>query len=65
MRKIERLLGLIAAEHGATIDASGHGHIKIRGNGWTVTTAGTPSDLTNTLRNVRRDVRRAVLMAAA
>ena len=65
MRKLERALWKVAKAHSATVDASGHGHIKIRGNGWTVTTAGTPSDLTNTLRNVRRDVRRAVLMAAA
>lgn len=65
MRKLERALWGVAKAHGATVDTSSAGHLKIRGNGWTVTTAGTPSDLTNTLRNVRRDVRRAVLMAAA
>lgn len=65
MRKIDRSLRRIAAEHGATLGTSRAGHIKICGNGWKVTAAGTPSDLTNTLRNVQRDVRRAVLLAAA
>ena len=65
MRKLERALWKVAKVHGATVDTSGAGHLKIRGDGWAVTTAGTPRDLTNTIRNVRRDVRRAVLMAAA
>lgn len=65
MRKLDRHLHKIAAAHGATVDASGHGHIKIRGNGWAVTAAGTPKDQTNTLRNVQRDILRAVRLAAA
>lgn len=64
MRKLDRELWRIATAHGATVDASGAGHLKIRGKGWTVTTAGTPKDLKNTLRNVRRDVLRATLAAA-